>query len=827
MRSILLAPFSHKPPRMRLDGLAHDVRHALRALRQRPGFAVVALLILALGISAATVMFTVVDGVLLRRLPFKEPDRLVALRVSTQDVGEVWGYSYPDIQDLIRSSRTMDIAAWSYSGGTITDNTQAEWLDGRILSASLLPVLGVTPEQGRGFRADEDRPGGTPVAMISDAFWRRHFDASPAAIGAPLTYNGVTYTIVGVVPAELQMLGPADVFTPLGQFTEVRMGNRGARFIHALGRLRPGVTIARARGELAVTGRQLAAQYPATDAGASLVARPLRDEVVGDIGSTLWLLLGAVSVVLLIACVNIASLLLARAAARDHELALRTALGASRARVAQQSVTESAILGLAGGALGALLAAAGVRPFVALWPGGLPRGDEIRLDWRVLLFAFVVSLTTGLLAGLAPALRASARDLGTPLRASGRGTTRNTRRTHGAFVVAELALAIVLLISAGMLGRTLVAQSARDPGLDPHHVLVAHFALSPDMLADPRQMRAAWRRVIDRAGATPGVRSVALSDIIPMREGENNLSYSTTPTESLPDQMPVALASTVTPAYREVMRIPLLKGRFIAQGDSLGAEPVIVIDANLARHAFGDADPVGRRLWVPAFGSNPVRIVGVVGHVRQWGMANDDISRVHDEIYSPFAQVPPSHMRLFSGFMSIAVRTTAAPGDMIRPLQAALRGAAADQAMYDIQTMDQVVHASLDQQRFLLLLFGIFAGVAMLLACAGIYGVLSYLTTQRVPEIGVRLALGATAGDVIRFILQDSIRLIACGTILGLGAALLADRVLLKVVVGMRPTEPATVAAMLALLVTAALAASFLPARWASRIDPVQALRGE
>src|SRR5579862_678696 len=360
---------------MLLDDIVQDVRQALRALKHRPGFSAVALLILALGISAATVMFTIIDGVLLRRLGFPAPERLVALRISTSDMGEVWGYSYPDIQDLIRSSRTIEVAAWSYSGGTVTDHGRAEYVDGRVLSANVLSVLGVTPEQGRAFRADEDRLGGTPVAMVSDAFWRRHFGASPTAIGAPLMYDGVAYTVVGVMPADFELTGSADVFTPLGQISEVRMQNRGARRFRALGRLRPGVTLAQARAELALTGRQLAKQYPETNAGTGMVAHPLRDEVVGDIGSTLWLLLGAVSVVLLIACVNIASLLLARAVARDHELALRTALGASRARVAQQCVTESAVLGVAGGALGVVLAGAGVRPFVALWPGGLPRAD--------------------------------------------------------------------------------------------------------------------------------------------------------------------------------------------------------------------------------------------------------------------------------------------------------------------------------------------------------------------------------------------------------------------------------------------------------------------
>src|SRR5580704_154501 len=318
----LVGPVLAKAFTMLLDDIAQDIRHALRALRQRPGFAAVALLILALGISAATVMFTIVDGVLLRRLPFPAPDRLVALRISTQDVGEVWGYSYPDIQDLIRTSRTLDVAAWTYGGGTITGTGPAEYVSGRKLSANLLPVLGLQPEQGRAFRTDEDRPGATPVAMISDALWRRHFGGSPSAIGGPLSYDGVSYVVIGVLPAAFELTGQADVFTALGQTTDPRLHTRGAHFIRALARLRPGITLAQARAELALTGRQLAAQYPATNAGAGMVAHPLRDEVVGQIGSTLWLLLAAVSLVRLIACVNIASLLLARAVARDHELAL-------------------------------------------------------------------------------------------------------------------------------------------------------------------------------------------------------------------------------------------------------------------------------------------------------------------------------------------------------------------------------------------------------------------------------------------------------------------------------------------------------------------------
>ena len=533
------------------------------------------------------------------------------------------------------------------------------------------------------------------------------------------------------------------------------------------------------------------------------------------------------SLVLLIACVNVASLLLARAVSRERELAMRVALGAGRGRLVRQCLTESAVLGISGGVLGVLLAAIGIRPFVAFWPGTLPRAEEVQLDWRVLLFAIAASLASGLLFGLAPALRAPVRQVEQVLRAGGRTVTGSSRRLHSGFVISEIALAVVLLVSAGMLGRTLLHLSSLDPGVNIRNVLVTRMALSPTTLDNPAKIRAVWQDVLDRSRRVPGVQSVTMVDTVPMRQGNNQLGYWTTAAIPPENQLPIALATSVTPDYLTVMGIPLLKGRFFNDRDRLGSELVIVIDSVLAQHAFGGQEPVGRRLWVPDMGSNPVRVVGVVGHVRHWGLAGDDQSQVRSQFYYPFAQVPDPLLRRWSELMSIAVRTGADPLNVVQPLRREVRGVANDQVLYEIRTMEQLASDSLARQRFLLLLFGIFAGLALLLACIGIYGVLAYLTSQRVPEIGLRMALGAGAGEVMWLVLRQSLGMILLGVGVGAGAALAAGRILQRLVQGMQPTEPSTFAVMIPVLLAAVLFASFLPARRASRVDPLNALRQE
>ena len=809
-----------------LDDLLRDVGYAFRTFRRLPGFTAMALLLLALGIGATTVMFTVINSVLLRPLAYPQPDRLVTLHGFTEGFGESWGASYPDFLDIQRESRTLTMAAWREGGGTISAPGDPENVDGRQISAELFAVLGLRVSQGRPFLRDDDRPGASPVAIVSDSLSRHRFGGGAAAIGQRLVFEGISYTVVGVAPAGFGLDSELEVFTPLGENTEPRMRNREARFLHTVARLSPGARLSEAQAELAIIARRLAAQFPASNGGRGMRARPLQHDIVGDIGSTLWLLLAAVALVLLIACVNVASLLLARGVSRERELATRVSLGASRARVVRQCLTESGVLGLTGGVLGILVAAASVRPFVVFWPGALPRAAEIQLDWRVLLAALALSLASGVAFGLAPAMRVPMGRVEGALRGASGTIVRSSRRLHSAFVITELALAVVLLVSAGMLARTLVTLASLDPGLNAHNVLTARVALSPGALGTPAEISAAWQDVLDRARRVPGVESAALTDIVPMREGENSVPYSISAAMPPPGQAPIALASSVTPDYLKVMGIPLRAGRFLDEHDRLGSEPVVVIDDTLALHAFGRRDVVGRQLWVQTMGA-PVRIVGVVGHVRHWGLAGDDRSRVRDQMYYPLAQVPPPLLRTFASFMSIAVRTTIVPLDIVEALRRDLRGASNDQALYDVRTMEQLVSGSVARQRFLALLFSIFGVVALFLACVGVYGVLAYLTSQRVREFGVRMALGATPRDVTQLVLRQSLVMITVGAAIGAAATWVAGRVLLRLVDGMRALEVSTVTTTTAILVIAALIASYVPAMRASRVDAMTALRQE
>lgn len=812
-----------------LEDLGRDLRYTLRNLRQHPGFVAVALLTLALGIGATTVMFTVVNGVLLKPLAYPQPERLMMLREQTDfstAFGNQWAFAYPNFSDCRRAVRSLHMAAVAFGGGIVSRPGDAEYIDSRAVSAELFDVLGVTPGLGRVFLPEEDRPGASPVIVIGYGLWQRHFGGRPDAIGQPVVFDGKTYSIVGVAPRGFGFgAGEIDAFTLLGQETAAFMQNRRAHRLRVFARLQPGVTLAQAQAELAVVAGPLAKQYPESNKGRTFVAQLLRPEV-GETRSMLWLLLGAVSLVLLIACVNVASLQLARAVSRERELAMRVALGASRGRLIRQCLTESVALGVAGGILGVLIAAAGIRPFVVFWPDGLPRAEEVHLDWRVLLFALAISLLSGLLFGVAPALRAPVRDPEQALRAGARSVPGSSRRLHSSFIVSEIALAVVLLVAAGILGRTLLRLSSLDPGVDFHNVLVTRAALSPATLADPAKTRAAWQDVIARVRNLPGVQSVSLVDTVPMREGNNQINYRTTAVEPPQEQQPLVLATSVTPDYLKVMGLSLLQGRFFNEQDRLSSESVVVVDEVMARQAFPGEDPIGKQVWI-GLGPGPSRVVGVVSHVRHWGLAGDDQAHVRTQLYYPFAQVPDSLLRRWSDLMSIAVRTGMEPSNLVEPLRREVRGDSNDQVIYEVRTMEQLVSGSLSLQRFLLLLFGIFAGLALLLSCVGIYGVLAYLTGRRVPEIGVRMALGAGARSVMWMVLRQSLGMILAGIVIGSAGALAAGNVLKRLVPGVRTTEPVTFITMLVLLAAAALLASYVPARRASRVDPMIALRQE
>src|SRR6266403_753758 len=812
-----------------LEDLLQDFRYAIRMLRKQPGFAGVALLTLALGSGATTVMFTVVNGVLLKPLPYPEPDRLVVVHGHTDTWNAaIYGeqnLTYPDFLDCRRSSRSLEMAGFVYSGGILGEPGVPEYVERREITPELFSVLGVPLLRGRAFLPEEDRPGGAPVAILSYSLWQRRFAGEPRTVCLPGFLDDKSYTVVGITPPGFQLDGEeGDVFTLLGQDTAAYLRNRRAHPVGVVARLRPGAKLSQASAELELIGQQLTAQYPDSNKGRSFVAMPLRPDV-GDVRSTLWLLLGAVGLVLLIACVNVASLLLASAVSRERELAMRVALGASRGRLVRQCLTESAVLGLLGGALGILLADLGTHPFLTFWPGTLPRAEEVQLDWRVLLFALTASLLSGFLFGLAPALRAPAEKIEQTLRAGPRTVVGGSRRLHSAFVVSEIALAVVLLVAAGLLGRTLLRVSSLDPGVNLQNVLVTRMALSPGVLAEPGRIRPAWQDVLERARRVPGVQSVAAVDTVPMREGNNQIGYW--PNADVPPEnnQPVALATTVTTDYLKVMGIPLRRGRFFDDRDRMGAEFVIVIDDVFAQNAFGTQDPVGKRIWMPQMGYGPFVVAGVVGHVRHWGFAGDDQAQVRAQFYYPFAQLPDKYLRRWSELMSVAVRTSIPPLSVVESLRGEVRGATGDQVLYEVRTMEQLARSTLDQHRFLLLLFGVFAGLALLLACIGIYGVLAYLTVQRVPEIGVRLALGATAREVIWLVLRQSLAMIFAGVAVGFSAAVGAARLLERSVEGVRSMEPLAFTIMVAILIVAGLFASWLPARRASRIDPIVALR--
>ena len=809
------------------EDLWQDTRYALRALRQKPGFAALTLSTLALGIGATTVMFTLVDNVLLKPLPYPEPDRLVGVTSRTENSRFSLEYlANPDFRDCRDRSRSLDLAGWVYNSATLSAPGEAEYEQHFEVSYNLFSVLGVRLLHGRAFLPEEDKPGGAPVAILGHSLWQRHFGGDPGVVGSSLVLNAVRYTVVGIAPQGLQLDGEGDVYTPLGQDTARYLLGRQAHPVRGIGRLRSGATLDQAAAEFTVLGRSLQEEHPDTNKGRSLRVKPLRPDVA-DVQSLLWLLLGAVVLVLLIACANVAGLLLARAVSRERELAMRVALGAGRLRLVRQCLTETTLLGLLGGLLGIALATVGVRPFLAIWPGELPRAQEVHVDGRVLAFTLGVSLGTGLLFGLAPALRVRFQSLEHALRAGARGIAGSSRRLQAVFVVSEIALSVVLLVAAGLLGHTLIRLSALDPGVDTRNVLVSRMALSPSILSQPDRARAEWDDVLRRTRQLPGVASVAIVDTVPMRSGHNENTYWTDAALPPESQMPVAISTCVTPDYLSVMGIPLKSGRFFSEQDRQDSPRVIVIDDVLARAAFGDRNAIGRQLWIPDLGKEPVQVVGVVGHVRYWGLAGDDQSKLRAQFYYPFAQIPDAWVRRWSELMSIAVRTTVDPLTLVQPMRRELRGAANDQVLYEVRTLEQLARRSLDRQRFLVFLFGAFAAISLLLACSGIYGLLAYVTGLRIPEFGVRMALGATASDLRQMIFRQSLRMIAAGVVAGGLGAMGAARLLERSVDGMQPPDPLTVLGMMALLVLAAFAATLVPALRASRTDPIRALRQE
>jgi len=817
-----------------LDRLTQDLRFGIRMLAKSPGFTTVSILTLALGIGANTALFSVVNGVLFNPLPYPEPEQLVTLHESKPNF-ETGSISFPNFRDWRKENTTfskMGISrGYSFS---LTGAGEPEQVQAQFISTDFLPMLGVKPVMGRLFEAGEDEFGSSPIALISAGFWNRKFGYAQDVIGKGLTLDGRSYSIVGVVPANFNLqvgvFRASELYVPIGQWTNsalhLRMAGLG---IHGIGRLKPGVTIQQARSDMARVTAHLAEAYPDADKGIGATLIPLKEHMVGDVRRLLLVLLAAVGFVLLIACVNVANLMMARSTGRNREFAVRAALGAGRVRIVRQLLTESMLLALAGGGLGLMLAAWGTKVALQHLPSGLPRASEVGMDWKVLLFTAGIVLLCGILFGLVPAQRISKPNLQDTLKEGSRGSGGGKQRAQGAFVVAEMAMALVLLIAAGLMIRSLSALWSVNPGFDSHNVLAFGVSLPSSMRdASPDAIRAALREIQSRLGTTPGVKAVSLTwAAVPLSSDDEELFWMEgQPKPASESDMSWAISYVVQEDYLKVMGIPLQRGRFFTAQDREHSGHVIVIDDVFARKFFGDQDPIGKRLNLVSLGG-AAEIVGVVGHVKQWGLDSDDKQSLRAQLYSSYLQAPDEIMRLSSTGTGALLRIDGNAAATAGAIRKALKEISSEHLMVKVQAMEEIIADSLAARRVSMIVLCVFATLALGLASMGIYGVISYLVGQRTREIGIRMALGAKQSDVLRQVLGESMKMTVAGILIGLLAALGLTRLMANLLFGVSATDALTFAGVGIILTSVALAACLVPARRAMRVDPIIALRYE
>ncbi|MEO8499932.1 MAG: ABC transporter permease [Vicinamibacteria bacterium] len=812
-----------------MSDLWQDVRLAFRVLRHNRGFAAVAVITLALGIGANTALFSVVNGVLLNPLPFPEPDRLYALYSKTATFSRS-SITYLNFLDWQKQNQSFaSLAAFRGDDYNLTGSGEPERLHAHMISAEFFQAYGIAPVIGRNFRADEDQIGAEPVAILGDGLWKRKFGSSPDVLGKVIILNGRSHTVVGVAPSRIPGLSPSDVYIPIGQWADSTFRDRRIGMgTNSVGRLKPGVTPAQAEADMDAIARNLAAAYPDVNKGTGITMIPLKTDVVGDVRGILLVLLGAVGFVLLIACANVSNLLLARSTGRTREFAIRLSLGASPSRVIRQLLTESVILGIVGGAFGLLLARLALSLIVKGLADALPRADEIALDFRVLAFTLLASVLTGIVFGLAPALRMLRPQLSETLKEGARGSSLARHRLQGVFVVLEVAMALVLLIGAGLMIRSLAALWGLDPGFDPRHVLTFATSVTSQPGATADELRARYRATTLQLASVPGVESVGMiGGSLPMT-GDSEVPFwpeGEAPPSNQND-MTFALFYLVTPPYQEAMRLPLRRGRFLADRDDEHAPQVAVIDESFARRYFPGVDPVGHRLNIGLL-EMKVEIVGVVGHVEHWGLGDTKHETLQAQIYLSVFQVPDRFWPLLSSGSGYVARTSAAPLGVTAALRAAAQMADPSTVVYGVREMEEIVANSIATQRLAMILLSAFSALALALSTIGIYGVISYLTGQRTHEIGIRVALGASGRDVLRLVLFDGMRIAGIGVALGLVAALALTRFIAKLIYGVGAWDPLTFAGVSGLLAGVALLACYIPARRAMRVDPMVALRYE
>jgi predicted permease len=808
--------------------LLQDLRYGTRMLMRNPAFTVVAVLALTLGIGADTAIFSVVNAVLLRPLPYDQSENLVFL-TERSPVLEGMSVAYPNFLDWREQNNAFEsIGVFRRSDYNLTGGGEPERIVAGQVSADLFRVLRVNAARGRIFDNDEDKPGSPLVVVLSHALWQRRLGGDPNIIGQTLTLNGRDFTIIGIMPPSFQFPSRVEMWTPVGQLAkdpgwESRGNHPG---LYAMARLKPGVTVQQARDDMEIVAANLEKQYPDSNTGNRASLTPALENVVGSIRTALLVLLSAVGFVLLIACANVANLLLARASNRQKEMAIRTALGASRTRIVRQLLTESLILSFAGGAFGILLAHWGVKLIIAVSPDSIPRFREIGLDARVLLFTMGVSLLTGIIFGLAPALQASKPDLNETLKEAGRGSTGRRHIMRSILVVSEVALTLVLLIGAGLMIRSFYHLQRVDPGFSADNLLTFNVSLPQKKYPEPQQRINFYQQLLQNLTALPGVQSVGMATGLPLG---NNGWQSGFWIEGRPEppqgQRPLTEVALVGPGYFKAMQIPLLRGRDFNDQDVMAAPPdpkhpefrrptVTVIDEEFARRYWPDEDPLGQQI---TFWGGKVTVVGIVRRVKMEGL-NTDSNRVQS--YYPFNQNP-------SGSMSVVVRTIGDPTGLSNAVRQQVLAIDPDQPIYSVQTMGQIWTDSIAPDRLFLMLLGTFATVALILAAVGIYGVMAYSVTQRTHEIGIRMALGAAQSNVLGMVIRQGMKLALAGLGLGLVGAWLVTRTMSSLLFGVSATDPLTFVVISLALAGVALGACFLPARRATKVDPMIALRYE
>jgi predicted permease len=814
-----------------LDTLLADLRYALRMLRKNPGFAAIAILTLALGIGANTAIFSVVEGVILAPLPYFQPDRLVMVWENNPRFPRVF-VSYPNFLDWQHSARSFrQMAAFMEQGVDLTGPGAPEHLDGKEISLGFFGTLGAKLTLGREFSPEEDRHGGAPVVIISNRLWRNRFDGSAEALGKSVTLDGVDYTIVGVTPPGFRLEHDADVYTPLGRSDPLILNDRaGHDGIFSVARLKPGVTVSQGQAEMNTIQNGLDQLYPDANRDLGIYIEPLKHEIIGDVGGTLLLLLGAVGLVLLIACANVANLLLARSVARAREFAVRSALGANRTRLVRQLLTESVLLSLAGAGLGLLIAMLGVRSVLAAMPEILPRTENVSVNGAVLLFTLVVSLAVGILFGLAPALKSWNADLQASLKEGARGSTSAHHRAQSSLVIVQMALTLVLLMGAGLLFQTIRRLWDVNPGFDTTHVVTLKIGVSHSLTKTASSTRIAYQQLIERIRKIPGVQAADFTSAVPLSGQGWTMPFWIGSQQPASLQGAPRLVMYLTgPDYFRTMEIPLLRGRFFTQEDTTKSPCVMIIDSVFAHTYFPDSDPLLQTLSAGFSPMGPCRIVGVVGHVRHW-VLQDPSTYTQIQAYLSLYQDPDKWVPVNYPGMTIVVRTPLEPVTVMPAIKAAVYGGGSDQTVYDVRTMQEIAAESMSSQRFPMILLGVFAGLALMLASIGVYGVISYSVTQRTHEIGIRMTLGAEKRTVFRMVIARGLRLAFAGLAIGAVAALILARVLSSfshLLYGVGAGDPLTFVAVSLVMTAVVVSACYIPARRAMRVDPMTALRHE